>query len=287
MLILAIDALDWNLFNKFECTPFLSKLTEKGLSGRLASSPVPLTPIAFGEFYTGQESFIMPNQPMRNIIQATYRINLGKTIFDDLSEKYRVGLIELPCLSKLREIGEFVIAGLTYDEHQEYNHEYRAIPFHFYQKYLQGYQFYGQIQCDLFIIPKQYNYELRRFEYMQKIIQDHPCDIVATYLRIIDVACHGTKRRDVVNKPKKVALAIHDLYQFIDTWTEILCTKIVNPDIILIFSDHGFNSLKKQGQDWRSHNYDGTYILHGTDQQGSENKRIWQLHWLVKNICVI
>jgi len=180
-----------------------------------------------------------------------------------------------------------VIAGLTYDEYQDYNREHRTVPFHFYQKYLQGYSFYGQNQCDLFIIPKQYDYELCRFEYMQKILQDHPCDIVATYLRIIDVACHGTQTKDVVNHSKNVFYALYDLYQFVDKWTKILCTEIIHPDIVLIFSDHGFNPMEKQGLDWLAHNYDGTYILHGTNEQGNKHKRIWQLHWLVKNICGI
>ena len=54
-----------------------------------------------------------------------------------------------------------------------------------------------------------------------------------------------------------------------------------------MFSDHGFNPMRKQGPDWRSHSYDGAYILHGIDKRKKENKRIWQLHHMVKKICGI
>ena len=188
MLILAIDALDWELLSQFKSTPFLTELSQEGLYGRLASSPVPLTPIAFGEFYMGRESFIMPNQSMDRIVKSTYRLDMSYTIFDQLSEKYQVGLIEMPCLGKLRSIGEYIIAGLTYDEDRVYNEDHRVLPSH-YRKYISGYPFYGPVKCDLFNVKEQQDVEYRRFDYINKIVQENPCDIIAIYLRIVDATC--------------------------------------------------------------------------------------------------
>jgi len=288
LLILAIDALDWSLFNKLNCTPFLSFLQMNGLSGELISPEIPLTPASFYEFYLGKSLHLSQNIPDKQLVLTLGDMDISHTIYDDIKRSYKSAIFEMPFLGQLRDLGEVFVSGITWktEKIREYNQEHRVYPLSF-KKYVDGFHYYGSYPTDIFDMENNQILERERLSYIYQILRDCPCEIISIYSRIIDSACHSITKDHVKNK-ELVQEKLIDLYSFIDTWINVLITEIVKPNIILIFSDHGFNPLEKQGKDWQGHSRHGTYILCGSMMwTGTKTFRTYQVNWIIRDILGI
>lgn len=284
-LIVAIDAFDWELFWELEATPFISSLLkEKSLYGRLVPAPIPYTPFSFFEFYTGQENRTKPTNNKFQTIAKGALYTPDPNIFSDLELLYDVGILELPLLGRLRQLGKVWVASFLGSTYANYNLQVRTHP-RTLRKYVERYPPYYSLSFGQnFHYPWHFNREMGRLLYFRAILADYPCNLVGTYIRILDEFCHRFPNEievttEIYEKP------LHTLYSFIDSWLEILITQIIKPEVLLLWSDHGFDPRKNQGRDWEAHNHNGFYLLHGTDLQGEEERRIWQLHWLTKEVC--
>lgn len=286
-LIVAIDAFDWNLWQELDATPFIDSLVNNGsLYGRLVPPPVPYTPFSFFEFYTGQENRI---QPTKNKFKAIARGALytpDPNIFADLEHAYDVGILEMPHLGRLRRLGKVWVASFLGSTFDAYNIQVRTHPRSLI-KYVEKFPAYRSfLYGQPFTFPIHFHREMSRLLYFRDILTDYPCDLIGTYTRILDEFCHRFPHdinytEEICEKP------LYTIYEFIDSWLKILVTKIVKPDVLLIWSDHGFDPRqeKSQKRDWEGHNKNGFYLLHGTNYHNEEERRIYQLHWLVKELC--
>lgn len=284
ILVVIVDALDWNLLHEFQCTPYLDKLRKEGLSGCLTSSDVPLTPIALGEFYSGHESPYNESSDLMSVLADASLTAHDHMIFDDLSLLYDTGIFDLPCLGRVRTVGKFWLAGVTGDSSANYNNHTRIKPSYL-KEHIIEYPTYGtdfMKTVDIVTRCRQTPREFDRFRYMKILLEKEPCELFATYTRILDAGCHGW----ISDLPHNFSVTpLEILYKHIDKWVYSLAHEVFIPDTILLLSDHGFDPRKKQGIDWKAHSPDGVYILHGTDRTGEESRRIYQLHWLLKEIC--
>jgi len=166
----------------------------------------------------------------------------------------------------------------------EYNHEHRAYP-PCLKKYVERFHYYRSFGTQLFDMEEDQLLERERLSYIHQILRDHPCDVVSIYSRLIDSACHSVTPK---HEKRLVHEKLVELYSFMDNWVRVLTNEIVKPDAILVFSDHGFNPLKRTGNDWRGHNRQGAYIFYSYGvTHRIKPLRTYQINWVVKDILAL
>ena len=111
LLIIGLDGADHNLFVRFRSElPNLNTIANEGVSGRLESLDMPLTPPAWFSMYTGCRPEEHGIESWRYSWDWDWLKACNVPCFWEYLYPYKVGLINLPCVHG-HEVNGFVVPG--------------------------------------------------------------------------------------------------------------------------------------------------------------------------------
>lgn len=249
-IIIGLDGAPYSLFKKWieeNKFPFLKKIKQKGVFGILETVIPPYTMIAWPCFYTGKNPgkigpFMIkgegfdPDAFSKSSFMNSYDIKTF-SIWEYLSERnYKVGVMNVPVTYPPKKVNGFLVSDFLTPK--------GASDFYYPEKLkeiLKNYKIKSEISTGFGYkdkdLNKDYLYKMfsellkNRIEHAIKLISTEKPDFFMIDFKEIDDFMHFffDNKEKVIEFFKKAEKGLEEI------------VNLINPDIILIMSDHGFH----------------------------------------------
>jgi predicted AlkP superfamily phosphohydrolase/phosphomutase len=261
LLIVGLDGATFDLLTPWLAAghlPTIARLQQQGVSGPLASTTPPVTPVAWASFMTGKNpgkhgifDFFHAHSPDPDRPRMVNATDIkARPFWHYLSEAgQRVGVLNVPVTYPPRPVNGFIVPGLlspdegatTYppDFLAPYRAElgpYRLVP----------HLAYHPLRIDDFVAELRHVTETQ-IRYARRLAQEHAADFLMVHFFTPDLAQHKLwHTQDETHPWYRPALAarhgtaIRDLFAQIDRGLAALLALVPADTAVILMSDHGF-----------------------------------------------